>query len=619
MSIRIRDVHRFAAGIGLGLSLFVSTVACVKQKTPASVVKEVSPMGYTQTRWLMDWAEEGRKTWYLTPQGSILAPTDIFLALRTEDGQALFSARENMEKYGWIYPPESDSGRYTNKGLPLGFSEEADEDAKGIPSIGFTCAACHTGHLIHDNVRYIIDGGQTMANVEKFNHDLTTVMDQALNTPARYELLVKDIAKINPASPYVSDGQRLKTDLTKTATYLLGRQERNTPKVAYGNGRIDAFSEILNEVLVDQANLKERDAQGKYINSEAPASPISLPAIWTAPQLDCVQTNCISRNPLTRNLGETLGVFGRARLRAFKHKIPGIDDFANIPRLFTTTADLTNLYKLEESLDKMPAPKWPEEILGKLDQELIKKGEVIYSKLSYKINGELQSCASCHVIADRSKPESLTEVNALGGRFFKVTRWDPEVVGTDTNFLDQHLSRNAEGLPLSLAALYDAIANKDKKLIERFDPSGEKSAIKFLAVTTNVAVKRFFLEKGMNEAEQAQYVQLHENSTTFRPRVYKARPLNGIAFTAPYLHNGSVPTLTELLSPVSQRSAKFDLGTLSWDNTAIGYKSTPDTLFTLGRFTFDTTIKGNYNTGHEWGSELASDDKRALLEYLKSL
>lgn len=99
---------------------------------------------------------------------------------------------------------------------------------------------------------------------------------------------------------------------------------------------------------------------------------------------------------------------------------------------------------------------------------------------------------------------------------------------------------------------------------------------------------------------------------------YKARPLNGIAFTAPYLHNGSVPSLAELLKKPADRARTFTLGSLSWDTQAVGYKTADSETFDYPKFTFDTTPKGNQNTGHAWGTELSDADKQALIEYLKS-
>ena len=94
---------------------------------------------------------------------------------------------------------------------------------------------------------------------------------------------------------------------------------------------------------------------------------------------------------------------------------------------------------------------------------------------------------------------------------------------------------------------------------------------------------------------------------------YKARPLNGIWATAPYLHNGSVPNLNELLKPVAQRQKTFHLCSQEFDPVHVGFKEDPKGIL------FDTSLTGNSNSGHEYGADLTDQERRELLEYLKSL
>jgi hypothetical protein len=99
--------------------------------------------------------------------------------------------------------------------------------------------------------------------------------------------------------------------------------------------------------------------------------------------------------------------------------------------------------------------------------------------------------------------------------------------------------------------------------------------------------------------------------------VYKARPLNGVWATAPYLHNGSVPNLWELLTPAKARRTKFCIG--DYNTELVGYTVVEDCNASDPRW-FDATIPGNKNSGHEYGIVgLSDDDKRALIQYLKTL
>ena len=102
---------------------------------------------------------------------------------------------------------------------------------------------------------------------------------------------------------------------------------------------------------------------------------------------------------------------------------------------------------------------------------------------------------------------------------------------------------------------------------------------------------------------------------------YRARPLNGIWATAPYLHNGSVKNLNELMLPAAERSVKFRLGCWNFDPINVGV----DDEHCPAPFEFDTSLTGNLNTGHEYGTGkdglpmLGEEERRAVLEYLKTL
>ncbi|MEM8836499.1 MAG: cytochrome c [Pseudomonadota bacterium] len=105
---------------------------------------------------------------------------------------------------------------------------------------------------------------------------------------------------------------------------------------------------------------------------------------------------------------------------------------------------------------------------------------------------------------------------------------------------------------------------------------------------------------------------------------YAAPPLTGAWASAPYLHNGSVPTITALLSP-DLRPTRFQVGGHSLDFQNLGialrngggfpedYKPFSEPVW------FDTSITGHGNDGHEFGSELSDDEKRDLIEFLKLL
>jgi hypothetical protein len=99
---------------------------------------------------------------------------------------------------------------------------------------------------------------------------------------------------------------------------------------------------------------------------------------------------------------------------------------------------------------------------------------------------------------------------------------------------------------------------------------------------------------------------------------YTSVPLDGIWLTAPYLHNGSVPTLADLLEPVDRRPQRFWRGYDLFDAARVGFVSDGDEARRVGTL-LDVTRPGNSNAGHTYGTTLAEAEKRALLEYMKTL
>jgi len=98
---------------------------------------------------------------------------------------------------------------------------------------------------------------------------------------------------------------------------------------------------------------------------------------------------------------------------------------------------------------------------------------------------------------------------------------------------------------------------------------------------------------------------------------YVAPPLDGVWLSAPYLHNGSVPTLTDLLEPPASRPARFWRGSDLYDPMRVGFISDGPEVRRIGTM-FDVSQPGNGNGGHTYGTALSANDKRALIEYLKT-
>ena len=138
--------------------------------------------------------------------------------------------------------------------------------------------------------------------------------------------------------------------------------------------------------------------------------------------------------------------------------------------------------------------------------------------------------------------------------------------------------------------------------------------------TLELAVNQNLLYAGTNDPS--------ERFSHFRKtNGYANMPLDGIWLRAPYLHNGSVPTLRDLLEPRSKRPTKFYRGYDVYDQQRVGFISTVSEEQSRRFFLFDTTdgngnsLPGNGRDGHEgrlYGTELPEAEKLALVEYLKT-
>jgi hypothetical protein len=146
----------------------------------------------------------------------------------------------------------------------------------------------------------------------------------------------------------------------------------------------------------------------------------------------------------------------------------------------------------------------------------------------------------------------------------------------------------------------------------------------------------------VNKVDQQYFTEGRPNCLR-ASHAYKARPLDGVWSTAPFLHNGSVPTLMDLLTPADERPKLVQLGSLEFDPVNVGIKQNPDLKMKAGKpysngiFILDTKVPGNLNSGHEFsdqwdsskgymeqkkgviGPKLSPTERAQIIEYLKTI
>ena len=283
-------------------------------------------------------------------------------------------------------------------------------------------------------------------------------------------------------------------------------------------------------------------------------------------------------------MGEVLGVFAELN----------VTDLHSI----TTSAKIRSLYDLEERVKTLKAPRWPEEILGKIDQVQAARGKTLYRR----------HCIACH------------DVPGCDGQY--ETAPQPGIAPKDPLAHDYRSVIKIEMVPLDAIRTDPAMANS---FLSRFGKTGilkpalgneDKMPTRDLVgAAVGAVIRSEFARLAIPPAQQFKMndQRLLASPSAAHLKGYKARPLNGIWATAPYLHNGSVQSLFELLLPACDRKKTFKVGSRQLDTTNIGFLEDPT------GFTFETSLPGNSNSGHEYGTALTNDERHDLLSYLKTL
>ena len=384
-----------------------------------------------------------------------------------------------------------------------------------------------------------------------------------------------------------------------------------------------------------------------------PNAPVSYPFLWDIAQSDYVQWNGLASNagpgPLGRNTGEVIGVFGildwgkdtswfglHAWLQKFSLAaiLSGQRNKKDVIG-FNSSINLFNLQRLERQLVDLKSPEWPfcrndkgdyylpaagKDPISPSDEHYCSDKDTRFDEASRQ-RGQLlyiDHCQSCHTVVDRSAWDRVVVGNMLS---LRKAGTDPAMAknsvddkGKSGNFKDTYqtvsvgdliVQEDAPVVQLLTAATKGVVATPDA---DKWFPRRWAEWIYTLAASLgDNPIKKSSVKNGNYDPDttSAPYASL---------LAYRARSLNGIWATAPYLHNGSVPSLWDLLLPVDKRPPSFMVGAREFDPEKVGFKSDG-----YDGFAFNTIQPGNLNTGHNYSSTLSDDERLDLIEYLKSL
>ncbi|WP_062060112.1 di-heme-cytochrome C peroxidase [Cellvibrio sp. OA-2007] len=386
-----------------------------------------------------------------------------------------------------------------------------------------------------------------------------------------------------------------------------------------------------------------------------PNAPVSYPFLWDIVQSDYVQWNGLAANagvgPLGRNTGEVIGVFGILDWTAHKRGW-SLSSFITGQKSksyqidFTSSIDLVNLSRLETHLASLTSPVWPtlatdnaqqkiaNEIFGKLpewqiDAKKVRRGRQLYAEY----------CESCHEVIDRTDHDRIVvaDMSSLDvvGTDRAMAENSVNYKGYSGNFKNTYQSESVGSLVIKNQAPVVQILTATTMGEVTTAPDPDKWWPRRALDWLYMLAKSFF----DNEIKASVKSGNYQPDTTASPYQsllsYKARSLNGIWATAPYLHNGSVPSIYDLLLPVKgandpadghYRPNEFKVGSREFDPVKVGLRTEG-----YEGFTFKADKRGDYNSGHEYGTAnapavngvkmepLTEEERWDLVEYIKTL
>jgi hypothetical protein len=558
-----------------------------------------------------EWSDRRRERYYQTSQGSLVIPYAWFKALEWRTSRQLFSSPEVQTRYGLL--PNNDPV-YNSDQFPVGIVRQVVED-QYVDTLGegqkewasISCAACHTGQIQYRGTALRIDGGQGFWNFDRWSGDMVFSLMLTTAVPRKFERFCSRVYG------HGDTGRCSKEEKDQLTASI--KRYFNSDLI------ISAINALINHTYPSTEGFTRTSALGRGVNGEfgpldlrnvnVNTGPVSFPPLWYTHDYDWVQSPTAIRQPLGRNVTEAWGVSVRVELK-------------NPAERYASTANIEDMFWMEVLLGVLQAPKWPEDVLGKIDPARVERGRYLFhdavwdkalpaekAELELDPQGNIGGpnptrpqtglCARCH------SPAFETQPNPFNKKFIQLPLYRQEVMDTDPDDAMQFRKRE----------VYTGVMASEFK--------GQPKVGIGDALTTTITgiLNKWFADHQIGGPCRQAMEGYREN--LFRaPPAYPARPLDGYWSTGPFLHNGSVRTIYELLSPVEERAKYFYLGSREFDPAHLGYRNDP----IEGAFVFDTTQDGNSNAGHEFrnapagtkgviGPWLTPEQRLDIIEYLK--
>jgi hypothetical protein len=486
---------------------------------------------------------------------------------------------QNMERFGFIADGVSTANPH---GLPIGITtvHSRNKDHLGLEMVGFNCAACHVGEISYRGRKLLIDGAPSLVDLQSYQIEFKNSLEATLRDPAKALAFLVAIEHDRhggnaPAtadvSSYASDPALVSAAAVEAAPTRNDNFHSMPSRIAdAASGRAPGESlgeRLRNDIALVRARLAYLKHMKLLLDGTEPG-PGRIDAFGAARNLLFPTSHMRMESPVSfpfiwdvpdnvqhRSDADIVWIHYDGNTNSILERNIGQALGMGAvfdQKTFESTLRIENLHRLEVLTHKLKPPMWPSDIFGPIDQAKAKAGEKIFN----------DTCRDCH----QNRLYPLSDV------------------GTDPK------RANSFGQPVAGKPFPTAI----KPILD-----GLKA--------------RALSDDGISAADQASW---DANPVVWRATSqYLARALTGVWATAPYLHNGSVPTLWHLLHP-AQRPPKFVVGNREYDPEKLGYVTNG-----IG-WTFDVSQPGNGNFGHSgdrYGTGLTEDQKAALLEYLKTI
>lgn len=548
-----------------------------------------------------------RNNYYYQDEGVQYLPYDVLASMSRpkSDGIGIYNQLflERPERLGLI------PNLYNRDNPPIGITVSNDQNY--IPMAGINCATCHTSAIFNSKHQVIlIDGSTSSFAIDRLIKEMIFSTVYTLVNPAEFNRfydrylersetgeypfsknefkLVVGTAAFSRLTKSLESRQDLENEADKFDQEVLNYQLFPAKKTTLTSGayptkeqlssRAGMFSYLLRRLkffyqqttyaqsdpTVAASGLGRSNPWGSTKNMFASLFFNKNSKDWPKVTGGPISTPSIWTYDNYQGIFAT-GVINSVMDRNFAQGVALVTDFNS--KTLETTVSIKKLHQVVAFTKKIKSPSWPEKLLGKINQDQAQQGKEIFKR----------ECLTCH----NPKQELYSGPGTIPYNYYNVGT-DPEYYKAQVeDFYGKELFSDV------LTPLITAVKNqaaKNEGITDLIPYQGGRNKI-------------VWRQPQDNEIE--------------------ARPLWGIWATAPYLHNGSVLNLRELLTPPTQRMTEFWQGNLEYDVDNMGFKNEPLYFSDLLQINCQN-CKGNNNLGHNFGTNLTLPEKNQLLEFLKT-